>query len=124
MRTEIPKMSHEERQARAQAKREVLLRFLANECYTSVAIAAQLMAVSSSTAERTLVALVREGAVKFESHIVAAHKTHIYGITSHGLAKMDQFDRPYFQLGRTNSSYYTHHLETQRARIGEQAGGI
>jgi hypothetical protein len=124
MRTEFPKMSHEERQARAHAKREVVLRFLASgEVYTSVMVAAKLMAVSTSAAERTLAALVRDGAIKFESHIVAARKANIYGITPHGLAMMDQFDRPYFQLGRTNSAYITHHLETQHARLAAEAAG-
>lgn len=57
MRTEIPKMSHEERQAGVHAKREVVLQFLASgEVYTSVVVAAKLMVVSTIAAERTLAA--------------------------------------------------------------------
>lgn len=124
MRTEIPKMTYEERQARAQAKRGAILGFLASgEVYTSVVVAAQVMVASPSAAERTLIGLVRDGALKCESHMVSSRKTHIYGITPHGLALMDRFDRPYFQLGRTNSAYILHHLETQRARLAAEEAG-
>ncbi|MCR4304473.1 MAG: hypothetical protein NUV63_09670 [Gallionella sp.] len=124
MRTEIPKMTYEERQARAQAKKDTILGFMASgEVYTSVVVAAQVMAASPSAAERTLISLVRDGALKRESHMVESRKTNIYGITPHGLALMDQFDRPYFQLGRTNSAYISHHLETQRARLAAEEAG-
>jgi len=124
MRTEIPKMTYEERQARAQAKKDIILGFLASgEVYTSVVVASQVMAASPSAAERTLTSLVRDGALKFESHMVGSRKMHLYGITPHGLALMDRFDRPYFQLGRTNSAYIPHHLETQRARLAAEEAG-
>lgn len=124
MRTEIPKMTYEERQARAQAKKDIILGFLASgEVYTSVVVASQVMAASPSTAERTLTSLVRDGALKWESHMVGSRKMHLYGITPHGLALMDRFDRPYFQLGRTNSAYIPHHLETQRARLAAEEAG-
>ena len=62
MRTEIPKMTYEERLARAQAKKDAILGFLASgEVYTCVAVAAQVMAVSPSAAERSLASLVRNG---------------------------------------------------------------
>lgn len=124
MRTEIPKMTYEERQARAQAKKDTILAFLASgEVYTSVVVAAQVMVASPSAAERTLTGLVRDGALKFESHMVGSRKMHLYGITPHGLALMDRFDRPYFQLGRTNSAYIAHHLQTQRARLAAEEAG-
>jgi hypothetical protein len=124
MRTEIPKMSYEERQARAQAKKDTILGFLATgEVYTSVVVAAQVMAASPSAAERTLASLVRDGSLKRESHMVGSRKMHLFGITPHGLALMDRFDHPYFQLGRTNSSYIPHHLETQCARLAAEEAG-
>lgn len=124
MRTEIPKMTYEERQARAQAKKDTILGFLATgEVYTSVVVAAKVMAASPSAAERTLASLVRDGALKRESHMVGSRKMHLFGITPHGLALMDQFDRPYFQLGRTNSAYIPHHQETQRARLAAEEAG-
>ncbi len=119
-----PRMSYAEKQARAQAKRQALLRFLATgELYTSPLIAAQLMAVSQSSAERTLSALILDGSLKFEIHIIASRKTRIYGITSHGLALMDEFDKPFFQLGKTNSLYIPHHLQTQQARLAAETVG-
>ena len=119
-----PRMSYAEKQARAQAKRYVLLQFLASgEVYTVSSIAAQLMSVSQSSAERTLASLVFAGALKFESHIIASRKAHIYGITSHGLALMDEFDKPFFQLGKTNSLYIPHHLQTQQARLAAESAG-
>lgn len=124
MRTEIPKMTYEERQARAQAKKDTILAFLSSgEVYTSVVVAAQVMAASPSAAERTLTGLVRDGALKFETHMVGSRKMYVYGITPHGLALMDRFDRPYFQLGRTNSTYIPHRLETQRARLAAEEAG-
>jgi hypothetical protein len=124
MRTEIPRMTYEERQARALAKKDAILGFLASgEVYTNVVVAAQVMAASPSAAERTLSGLVRDGALKCESHMVGSRKMHLYGITPHGLALMDRFDRPYFQLGRTNSAYIPHHLQTQRARLAAEEAG-
>lgn len=85
MRTEIPKMTYEERQARAQAKKDTILGFLASgEVYTSVVVAAQVMAASPSAAERTLTGLVRDGALKCESHMVGSRKIHLYGIPQNG----------------------------------------
>lgn len=80
VRTEIPKMTYEERQARAQAKKDIILCFLASgEVYTSVVVAAQVIAASPSATERTLIGLVRDGALKRESHVLGSRKTHIYG---------------------------------------------
>lgn len=119
-----PKMSYSAKQARAQAKRQLLLQFLASgEVYTVPIIAAKLMGVSQSSADRTLSSLVLAGALKFESHLINSRKTNIYGITPHGLALMDEFNKPFFQLGKTNSSYITHHLQTQQARLAAEGAG-
>lgn len=120
----FPRMSHEQRLARAVAKRQTLLHFLASgEVYTSIAVASRLMSVSQSSAQRSLVSLVRDGSLKFEPHYILSRKTFIYGITTHGLALCDKYDVPYFQLGKTNSSYITHHLQTQQARLSAEASG-
>jgi hypothetical protein len=120
----LPKMTHAEKQARSQVKRLLILRFLSSgEVYTSLAIAAQVMSCSTSAAERTLLGLVRDGAIKSESHFVLSRKLHIFGITPHGLVLADEFDHPFFELGRTNSVYIPHHLKTQQARINAEASG-
>lgn len=124
MHNQFPRLTHEQRLARAAAKRELLLQWLSTgEVYTSLSIASRLMSVSHSSAQRTLAGLVRNRALKFESHFVASRKTFIYGITPHGLALCDKFDVPHFQIGKTNSSYITHHLETQQARLSAEASG-
>lgn len=121
---QLPIMSFAERQARNEAKRLLILRFLASgEAYASVQIAAQVMACSTSTAERTLVGLARDGALKSELHFVQSRKLKIYGITSHGLAIVGEFDNPAFEMGRVNSAYVSHHLQTQIARLNAEAAG-
>lgn len=121
---QLPRMTYAERQARNEAKRLLILRFLASgEVYTSVPIAALVMACSTSSAERTLAGLVRDGAVKTEAHFVQSRKLKIYGATPHGLALAGEFENQPFELGRVNSAYISHHLQTQMARMNAEAAG-
>lgn len=121
---QFPKMNYAERQARSEAKRLLILRFLASgERYSSLQIAALVMSCSTTSAERTLAGLVRDGVLKAEVHFVQSRKLKIYGITSHGLAIAGEFDNPAFELGRTSSAYILHHLQTQQARISAEAEG-
>ena len=124
MHNHLPVMTHNQRQARAMAKRQLLLQFLASgEVYTNTSVASKIMSASQRSAQRTLSALVLNGSLKVESHMVESRKTFIYGITPHGLAICDKFDKPFFQLGKTNSSYITHHLQTQQARLAAESCG-
>lgn len=119
-----PIMSHLQKQVRAEAKKQLLLAFLASgEVYTSADIAARVMSCSRTCADRTLSSLALSGSLKFETHYVNSRKMHLYGITPHGLVMVDVFDKPHFELGRTNSSYIPHHLETQQARLAAEAAG-
>ncbi len=121
---QLPKMTYTERQARSDAKRLLILRFLSSgETYTGLRIAAQLMACSATSAERTLAGLVRSGALKTEIHFVQSRKLKLYGISPYGLALAGEFDNPAFELGRINSQYILHHLQTQQARINAEAAG-
>lgn len=121
---QLPRMTYAERQARNEAKRLLTLRFLASsEVYTSVPIAALVMACSTSSAERTLAGLARDGALKSEVHFVQSRKLKLYGITPHGLAIAGEFDSPPFEVGRVNSAYISHHLQTQVARLNAEAAG-
>ena len=120
----LPQMSYSERLARAAAKRALLLKFLSSEGYTTVSIAARVMSCGTSSAERTLARLVKDGSLKKESHLVHSRKTFIYGITNQGLALANEFENPvYFELGRTNSSFIYHHLQTQHARLSAECAG-
>ena len=120
----LPNMNYQERMARAQQKRQAILKFLAHgEVSTTRAIVARLLKTSEMSADRTLQSLVRDGCLKTEQHMVNSRKIQIFGITSHGLALADQPDGKEFELGRTNSSYIYHHLQTQHARLqAEEAG--
>ena len=120
----IPEMSFREKQARAQEKRDAILAFLGSgECYTSLQISSRVMSCSVRAARDTLDTLIRDGALKSESLFVQSRKIRIYGITPHGLALVNEIDRPYFELGRMNSSYVPHHLATQTARLAAEAAG-
>jgi hypothetical protein len=121
---QLPIMSYAERQARNEAKRLLILHFLASgEVYTTVQIAALVMACSTTSAERTLAGLVRDGALKSEAHFIQSRKLKIYGVTPHGIALAGEFENQPFELGRVNSAYIPHHLQTHIARMNAEAAG-
>lgn len=118
------KMTHAEAMARHAEKRKIILDFLASgESYTTVAIAADLLQMQVRRTREALELLVKDGSLKSELHYVDAHKLMIYGITAHGLAFADRLDSPEFELGRVNSAYINHHLDTQRMRLKAEAAG-
>lgn len=120
----IPKMTFSEKQARAADKRQAILTFLASgETYTTLPISAHVMKCSVRSAIRTLDGLIRDQAVTTEMLSVQSRKVQIFGITPHGLALAGAIDGPYFEIGRTNPSYVSHHLETQQARLAAEAVG-
>ena len=120
----LPNMKYLERMARAQEKRHAILQFLGSgETYTTRAVTARLLKTSEMSADRTLQALTRDGCLKTEWHQVNSRKVLIFGISAHGLALANQAIGKEFELGRTNSSYISHHLQTQKARLqAEEAG--
>lgn len=125
MATALPKMSYCERQARVQAKRQLILKFLASgEVFSNSLILSRITGSSISSVERTLQQLIREGCIKSEQHYIQSRKTNIWGITSHGLALADEFNNPAFDLGRTASNFIPHHIETQKARLAAEAAGF
>jgi len=124
MRAPLPQMTHAQRCARAQAKAEILLNFLASgEVYTSADIAADMLQIDRRRAAATLKSLEYQGALKCETHSVNARMLRIHGITPHGLAMAGQFDGQFFELGRTNPSWINHRLEGQRMRVKAEAAG-
>jgi len=120
-----PQMTVIERNARRDAKRQLLLKFLASgEVYTSTHLAAQVMSVSRAVAVSTLQSLQKQGALKTEAHLCDGRRLQLWGVTPHGLALSDVFeDRPFFELGRTNSNYIPHHLDTQKVRLAAEDAG-
>lgn len=124
MRVPLPIMTHDERMARSAAKAEILLKFLGSgEVYTTADVAATLLQIDRSRAAACLASLEKQGALACETHTVASRLVRIYGVTPHGLAIADCCGNPHFELGRTNSSYIAHRLDTQRMRIQADAAG-
>jgi hypothetical protein len=120
----LPQLSHSERQQRSRDKRAALLAFLASgEVYTTAAVAAKILGLSERRAVTCMQALERDGCIKSEMHHISGRLLKLFGVTPHGLAVAGQFDAPFFELGRTNSSWITHRIETQRMRLAAEAAG-
>lgn len=119
-----PQMTYAQKMARAEVKKQMLLRFLASgEVYTTTQMAARLLCCSTRAASTTLSSLAMARAVKFESHLVGSHKTTLWGITPHGLALTGKIESAIFELGRTNPAYIPHHIQTQAARLAAESAG-
>lgn len=120
----LPQMPYAERMARNEAKKRIVLDFLASgESYTTVAVAADLLQMSLRRTRDALEGLVKDGSLKSEIHRVDAHSLTLYGITGHGLAIADKLDSPEFEKGRVNSAYIAHHIDGQRMRLKAEAAG-
>ncbi|PRC92737.1 hypothetical protein [Solimicrobium silvestre] len=116
--TPPPRMSFLEKQAIADAKVSLILEFLSDgEIYTDVAVTSCLLGSSLSSARRTLKRMVKEYSLKTETHLVRSRACQIYGISTQGVALSGNFDCRPFELGKTNPSFITHHLKTQKARL-------
>lgn len=120
----LPRMSFLEKQSRAEAKRELVLKFLASgEVFSTVTILSRVISASPSCTTRTLDYLMRDGALKSEMHVIQCRHSYIYGITPHGLGLVGKFDVRHFELGKTNAAYIPHHLATQVARLSAEEEG-
>ena len=120
----LPRMSYLEKQSRAEAKRELLLQFLASgEVFSTVTMLSRVISASPSSTTRTLDYLVRDGALKSERHVIQCRHSHIYGITAHGLGLVGKSNVRHFELGKTNAAYIPHHLDTQVARLNAEGEG-
>lgn len=120
----LPRMSYLEKQSRAEAKRELVLQFLASgEVFSTVAILSRVISASPSSTVRTLDYLVRDDALKSEQHVILCRHSYVYGITAHGLGLVGKFNMRHFELGKTNTSYIQHHIDTQIARLNAEENG-
>ena len=134
MRAPLPRMTYTERMARSQAKSEILLKFLGSgETFTTTDITAELLQIDRRRAAALLASLEQQAALKSESHLVsvaqpgkstkAQRAMRIFGITPHGLAMADACGGQHFELGRTNSSWINHRIDSQRMRIRAESAG-
>ena len=115
----LPKLSYIDKIARRDQKQALILQFLSDfEVFTSVVIVAQMLAISQSSARRTLDQMIKSGSLIAEAHYIDGHRVKIYGITSAGLLAADaEIKTPYFERLKVKSNFIQHKLETQRIRI-------
>lgn len=121
----LPNMNKAEIDARAEAKRVLLLDFLASgECWTTAPIAGVLMQTSGRSALSTLQSLERAMLIKKEDG-QRGFVPALFGITNHGLgmARNPHPQAREFQIGRTNPSFVRHHVQTQQARLQAEGEG-
>ena len=118
-----------ERVARSIQKRDVILRWLRDETWTTVEMIASLLSMSRQAAWKTLTQMKGQGFVRSsEIGLVGGKKLVVWGITPHGLAfswlEGEAIEeRPYFEPSRISISMISHHLDLQQARIlSERAG--
>ena len=118
--TGVCDMTHEQRQARGGAKRLTILRFLASgERWTVVEIAQKLFACERTAALATLQSLAADGLLRRVK--ISPTLPAIWGITSAGLAEVDDFTSPPFE--GANPLFFEHHIATQRARLRAEDAG-
>lgn len=120
----IPKMSYAERQFRADQKTLAVAEFLAGgETYSTPQILAQLLQIDRSRAVALCQSMEKRGFLKSESHYIESRTQKVYGISPAGLALADLCHNPAFELGRTNSGWIPHRLDTQKIHIKAAALG-
>lgn len=114
-----------ERADRAQEKRQLLLRFLRDEIFTSPAVTAMVMGCGRRAAEQTVASMQRDGLVRRYRVKVLENlpATPIIGITHHGQAmaffpeKGERADGRVFEYGRYSMLGLQHRLDIQRIRL-------
>lgn len=119
------KMSYTEREQRRLEKRAILLGFLASgEVWTTLQVAADLLETSERNVLRLLQRLVKEVLLKVDERVFPHSHQKLYGITDHGLAVCGAGDAiKAFQIGKTNPSWVTHHVQCQLIRIRAERAG-
>lgn len=117
-------MAPSDRLLRAQQKRAIVLEFLADEVWSSIAIIQLLLGLSYSTSHALLKAMVAEGLLREKTMLVGstsgARQVLLVGITSHGIAMAPNgFDaaRSPWEASKTHALSVPHQLLTQRMRL-------
>lgn len=117
------------RNARILEKRDIVLKFLRDETYTSAKIISSLLHFKSvQAAHQTLNKMVREGFLRKATVCFLGRSIVLYGINDHGLAyswglNQDPQSRPTFQPSKVSLSQLPHKLELQEIRLKAQSLG-
>ncbi len=119
--------SHARRIERRDRKHETLLRFLRDETWTSMPVAARLLNLTEPAAFRTLKQL--EGRRCITRHRVDALRLSLWGITPEGLScawtdKEAMEQRPVFEASKVSPLMIGHKLAVQLARLQAEARGF
>lgn len=125
MASQVLKMSYAEREQRRLEKRAVLLGFLASgEVWTTLQVASELLKTSERNALRLIQKLVEERLLKVDERVLPHSHQKLYGVTDHGLSICSAGDAvKAFQIGKTNPSWVTHHIQCQLIRIRAERTG-
>jgi hypothetical protein len=115
----LEKTTYEQRMARAGAKRNMLLDFLADETWTTQQIVERLLRCTRWTASRTLQAAERDKLVRVEK----VGRYTLYGITGAGIAETDKITMPEYEFGHVREHLIEHTLGVQHARVEAEALG-
>jgi len=123
--TNIPRMTREQINARAQAKEKIVLDFLASgEVWTTEPILCRLLSLSARRVQVLLTRMARDGLVKSEKVEGFGRLRRAWGITPTGIAFSENAapDCPRFE-SLPSLQFMQHHLDTQRARLQAEAAG-
>lgn len=118
--------SYQQRCARAQSKREVILHFLRDETWSNLTNLANMLGLSEPAAFKTVCQMERDGfLLRFK---VSALRLSLWGITPQGLAFAWGVDevmqiRPYFEPSKLSVMTIAHYLYIQRARLRAEHAG-
>ncbi len=112
---------------RGQEKRQIILRFLVDEVWSSAQILGQVAGIVARQAvHRTLTAMAREGLIrKAESPTLEGQGTTLWGITPHGRALTPDADPAghTFEPSKLSLDRVPHQLALQRIRLAAEAAG-
>lgn len=117
------------RSARILEKRDIVLKFLRDETYTSAKIISSLLHFKSvQAAHQTLNKMETEGFLRKATVCFLGRSIVLYGINDHGLAyswglNQDPQSRPTFQPSKVSLSQLPHKLELQEIRLKAQSFG-
>jgi hypothetical protein len=120
--------SYAERCQRQQAKRALVLNFLASEIWTGFSILQGVLGLSEPATLRTLGALERQGLIR--RHRVGELRASIWGITAHGLVMGGPVEEPAiinssrtFEPSKVKTLGIAHKISTQEARLAAERAG-
>lgn len=123
---------YQQRMDRHRDKRQIALRMLRDEIWTSVSVLATALDVSHSSAHRLVKAMSQDGLMSTETFTIRGERgvrdVLLVGITHHGLAHAWDMNeavehRGAWEPSKINALFVPHTLEVQEARIAAERLG-